>query len=176
MRQVLMLAATSAVLALGMACEEGGGAAVPVGMDCPQPGYVTPSNAQITINRLVLTGLPLYAGFDGTADYDGQPAACFNPDTNTARLEFTIDDLPAGVITVGGTTEGSFDLNGADPTVRIEITNEDGVTTSFGAGSWQTGTGFIVGTQPLDVDVSGYAVDNASAQTLDITFTAVVTP
>ena len=60
MRHVLTLAATSAVLALGIACEEGGGAAVPVGTDCPQPGYVTPTSARVTMNRLVLTGLPLY--------------------------------------------------------------------------------------------------------------------
>ena len=175
-RIVLSMATLAGMLVFSTACEEGTGETVDAGTDCPQVGYVTPSSASLTVTGFSLDGLPLFTGFESTADYDGQPAACFNPDTNVGRLVFTVDDLPIGTITVGGLVEGAFDINGGATTLVITVENDDGTIASFGPGTYQTGSGYVNSIMPLDVDVAGTAVSDATGQTLNVTFTALVTP
>jgi hypothetical protein len=176
MRIVCTLVAATAVIALGTACEDGVSGAVAAGTECPQPGYVTPTAAELTMTGLTFNGLALLYDFDPMSEHNGQPAACYSPDSNTARLEFVVDDVPTGVITMGATVEGGFDLNGTSPSARVQITNEDGVTADFGAGHWQGGTGYVNSLQPLDIDLAGFGVDDVTGQTLDITCTILVTP
>ncbi|MFT4627265.1 MAG: hypothetical protein ACI8PZ_005947 [Myxococcota bacterium] len=175
-RIVLCMATLAGLLAFGTGCEEGTGETVAAGTDCPQVGYVTPSSASLTVTGFSLDGLPLLTGFESTADYDGQPATCFNPDTNVGRLVFTVDDLPIGTITVGGLVEGSFDINGGATTLVITVENDDGTLATFGPGTFQSGSGYVNSITPLDVDVAGTAVSDATSQNMDVTFTALVTP
>ena len=176
MRIAVTLATLAGLLALGTACEEGGGSTVEPGTECPQPGYVTPQSTSLTLTGLSLDGLPLFHTFEPDAEYDGQPASCYDSSTNTARLELLIDDEPTVVLTVGALAEGSFDLNGTGGILQVDVTNQDGTITRFGPGDWQGGSAYASTLIPLDIDVSAGGINDEEARFVDITFTLAVTP
>lgn len=157
------------LLALLAACPDGGddgnGDTDEDGQGCPT-GMVPAGEAGLTLFNFAYNGLTLQAAFEEDARVMGRPTACITSDGRLADLVFEVADEPYGRIVLGADRTGSFDLNGTEGDLEIEIF--DGST--FELGEWQSGTWFVESLSPISSDVLGSALEQ-DGDRLEIQFT-----
>ena len=132
------------------------------------------SSSGLTFTRLIVDNHSLVSSYNPNGVYDGEPAACFDENTNTAALIFEVDGAGYGRIVVGADAPGTLELGGNEGTLIIDLFGEEDPV-SFTKTQFVTGSWLIDSVRPsLQTDVFGDA--QLDGRFLTITFAAEVRP
>jgi len=132
------------------------------------------AQAGLTMTRFIVDNHTLVTSFNPRAEYDGEPAACFDDDANTAALIFEVDGDAYGRIVVGSDSAGTIEMGGSQGTLLIDLFGEQNPVV-FSKGNFVTGSWLVDSVRPsLQTDVFGDAQLNG--RFLSITFAADVRP
>ncbi|MBN2797520.1 MAG: hypothetical protein JXX28_00070 [Deltaproteobacteria bacterium] len=115
---------------------------------------------EVLVRRLQIDGLDYVANWDPTVTYQGSPAACASDAGDHTVILLTMLGEAIARLEVQGGAEGIADLNGAAPTLQVDLFLEDGVS-GFSSGDWQAGAWAFSAAGPA---LQSYELDGNAAR------------